>query len=111
MISRSPERRWAILPTGGRNHWASGNEPPGMLCHRTWSNHRGLGVPASLFWKDQNVTQPGAIQESSRFIRSGASRDYPKGIKVGDAEMMKLNIRGHTFQPAQNYTISSRVTI
>ena len=26
------------------------------------------------------------------------TRDYPKGIKVSDAEMMTLNIKGDTFQ-------------
>ena len=27
------------------------------------------------------------------------TRDYPKGIKVGDAEMTTLNIEGDTFHP------------
>jgi hypothetical protein len=38
-------------------------------------------------------------------------RDYPKGIKVSDAEMMTLNIKGDTFHPEWNYTISPRVPI
>jgi len=37
------------------------------------------------------------------------TRDYPKGIKVSDAEMMTLNIKGDTFHPEWNYTISPRV--
>ena len=37
------------------------------------------------------------------------TRDYPKGIKVADAEMMTLNIKGDTFHPEWNYTISPRV--
>jgi hypothetical protein len=36
------------------------------------------------------------------------TRDYPKGIKVTDAEMMTLNIKGDTFHPEWNYTISPR---
>src|ERR1039458_3831828 len=36
------------------------------------------------------------------------TRDYPKGIKVSDAEMMTLNIKGDTFHPEWNYTISPR---
>ena len=36
-------------------------------------------------------------------------RDYPKGIKVSDAEMMTLNIKGDTFHPEWNYTISPRI--
>ena len=33
-------------------------------------------------------------------------RTYPKGIKVSDAEMATLNIKGDTFHPEWNYTIS-----
>ena len=36
------------------------------------------------------------------------TRDYPKGIKVSDAEMMTLNIKGDTFHPEWNYTILPR---
>jgi hypothetical protein len=34
------------------------------------------------------------------------TRGYPKGIKVSDAEMKALNIKGDTFHPEWNYTIS-----
>ena len=33
---------------------------------------------------------------------------YPKGIKVSDAEMTTFNIKGDTFHPEWNYTISPR---
>jgi hypothetical protein len=36
------------------------------------------------------------------------TRDYPKGIKVSDAEMATLNIAGDPFHPEWNYTISPR---
>jgi len=36
------------------------------------------------------------------------TRDYQKGIKVSDAEMMTLNLKGDTFHPEWNYTISPR---
>ncbi len=39
------------------------------------------------------------------------TRDYPKGIKVSDAEMLTLNIKGDIFHPEWNYTISPRVPI
>lgn len=35
-------------------------------------------------------------------------RDYKKGIKVSDEEMATLNIKGDTFHPEWNYTISPR---
>ena len=37
------------------------------------------------------------------------TRSYPKGIKVSDAEMQTLNIRGDAFRPEWNYTISPRM--
>jgi hypothetical protein len=36
------------------------------------------------------------------------TRTYPKGIKVTDAEMATLNIKGDEFHPEWNYTISPR---
>ena len=38
------------------------------------------------------------------------TRDYPKGIKVSDAEMMTPSIMGDTFHPEWNYTISPRLS-
>jgi hypothetical protein len=34
------------------------------------------------------------------------TRSYPKGIKITDAEMATLNIKGDTFHPEWNYTIA-----
>jgi Rhodopirellula transposase DDE domain len=36
------------------------------------------------------------------------TRSYPKGIKITDAEMATLNIKGDEFHPEWNYTISAR---
>jgi hypothetical protein len=36
------------------------------------------------------------------------TRSYPKGIKIGDAEMATLSIKGDEFHPEWNYTISPR---
>jgi hypothetical protein len=36
------------------------------------------------------------------------TRAYPKGIKITDAEMATLNIKGDEFHPEWNYTISPR---
>jgi hypothetical protein len=38
------------------------------------------------------------------------TRSYPKGIKVSDEEMATLKIKGDTFHPKWNYTVSPRVT-
>lgn len=37
------------------------------------------------------------------------TRSYPKGIKITDAEMTALNIKGDKFHPEWNYTISPRM--
>jgi hypothetical protein len=37
------------------------------------------------------------------------TRTYPKGLKVSDEEMATLNIKGDTFHPEWNYTISPSV--
>jgi len=37
------------------------------------------------------------------------TRTYPNGIKVSDDEMETLNIKGNTFYPEWNYTISPRI--
>ena len=37
------------------------------------------------------------------------NKSYPKGIKVSDAEMATLNIKGDAFHP-WNYTISPRLS-
>jgi hypothetical protein len=36
------------------------------------------------------------------------TRDYQKGVRVSDEEMATLNIKGDTFHPEWNYTISPR---
>src|ERR1019366_4509121 len=39
------------------------------------------------------------------------TRSYPKGIKVSDAEMMAINIKGDAFHPEWNYTIAPRLVL
>ena len=36
------------------------------------------------------------------------TRVYEKGIKISDAEMRALDIRGDTFHPEWNYTVTLR---
>ena len=39
------------------------------------------------------------------------TREYPKGIKVSDADMATLNIKADIFHPEWNYMISPRAAI
>ena len=79
-----------------------------MFCHITQT------------WRGKPLTSRETVVEliASTTTRTGLTvrceldtRDYPKGIKVSDAEMMTmmtLNIKGDTFHPEWNYTFSPR---
>jgi hypothetical protein len=69
-------------------------------------------------WRGKPLTSREAVVEliASTTTKTGLTvryeldtRTYPKGIKVSDAEMATLNIKGDTFHPEWNYTISPRV--
>ena len=38
------------------------------------------------------------------------TRTYEKGIKVSDAEMKRLDIRGDAFHPEWNYSVMPRIS-
>jgi hypothetical protein len=71
-------------------------------------------------WRDKPLTTRETVVEliASTTTRTGLmvrceldTRSYPKGIKVSDAEMKTLNIKGDIFHPEWNYTISPRPPI
>jgi hypothetical protein len=77
-----------------------------MFCHITQT------------WRGRPLTSRQTVIDliASTTTRTGLTvrceldtRTYPKGIKVSDAEMETLNIKGDTFHPEWNYTISPRV--
>jgi hypothetical protein len=66
-------------------------------------------------WRGKPLVSRQAVVEliAATTTRTGLSvrcaldrRDYPKGIKVSDEEMTALIIKGDTFYPEWNYTIS-----
>jgi Rhodopirellula transposase DDE domain len=66
-------------------------------------------------WRGTPLTSPFAVVElvASTTTKTGLivrceldSRIYPKEIKVSDDEMASINIKGDTFHPEWNYTIS-----
>jgi hypothetical protein len=69
-------------------------------------------------WRGQPLTSRLAVVEliAATTTKTGLqvrceldTRAYPKGIKVSDAEMDTLNIKGDAFHPEWNYTIAPRV--
>ena len=71
-------------------------------------------------WRGKPLTTRETVVEliASTTTRTGLmvrceldTRSYPKGIKVSDAEMKTLNIKGDIFHPEWNYTISPRPPI
>jgi len=72
-----------------------------LFCHitQTW---RGKPLTSRL----AVVELIGATTTDLRVRCELDTRAYPKRIKVTDAEMAALNIKGDTFHPEWNYTIS-----
>jgi len=102
-------------------------ELPGGVCTHDicapWQGTQWNKIEHRLFchitqtWRGKPLVSREAVVEliASTTTRTGLTvrceldtRDYPKGIKVSDAEMMTLNIKGDTFHPEWNYTISPR---
>jgi len=102
-------------------------ELPGGVCTHDicapWQGTQWNKIEHRLFchitqtWRGKPLVSREAVVEliASTTTRTGLTvrceldtRDYPKGIKVSDAEMMTLNIKGDTFHPEWNYTIPPR---
>jgi hypothetical protein len=97
-----------------------------QVCHYPPGTSKWNKIEHRLFchitqtWRGKPLTSRETVVDliASTTTRTGLTvrceldtRDYPKGIKVSDAEMMTLNIKGDTFHPEWNYTISPRVPI
>jgi hypothetical protein len=93
------------------------------VCHYPPGTSKWNKIEHRLFchitqtWRGRPLISREAVVEliASTTTRAGLTvrceldtRDYPKGIKVSDAEMATLNIKGDTFHPEWNYTISPR---
>jgi len=93
------------------------------VCHYPPGTSKWNKIEHRLFchitqtWRGRPLISREAVVEliASTTTRAGLmvrceldTRDYPKGIKVSDAEMKTLNIKGDTFHPEWNYTISPR---
>ena len=96
------------------------------VCHYPPGTSKWNKIEHRLFchitqtWRGKPLTSRETVVEliASTTTKTGLTvrceldtRDYPKGIKVSDADMATLNIKGDTFHPEWNYTISPRVTI
>ena len=91
------------------------------VCHYPPGTSKWNKIEHRLFchitqtWRGQPLTSRETVVEliASTTTKTGLTvrceldtRTYPKGIKVSDAEMAALNIKGDTFHPEWNYTIS-----
>src|SRR5271154_2566219 len=77
-----------------------------LFCHIT-QNWRGTPLTSRLAVVDLIAS---TTTKTGLTVRCELdSRIYPKGIKVSDEEMARLNITGDAFHPEWNYTISPRV--
>ena len=95
-----------------------------QVCHYPPGTSKWNKIEHRLFchitenWRGTPLTSRMAVVEliASTTTKTGLTvrceldtRTYPKGIKVSDAEMASLNIKGDTFHPEWNYTIAPRV--
>jgi hypothetical protein len=97
-----------------------------LVCHYPPGTSKWNKIEHRLFchitqnWRGKPLTSRETVVEliASTTTQTGLTvrceldtRDYPKGIKVSDADMATLNIRGDIFHPEWNYTISPRAPI
>ena len=97
-----------------------------QVCHYPPGTSKWNKIEHRLFchitqnWRGKPLTTRETVVEliASTTTRTGLTvqceldtRSYPKGIKVSDAEMETLNIKGDIFHPEWNYTISPRTPI
>jgi hypothetical protein len=95
-----------------------------QVCHYPPGTSKWNKIEHRLFchitqtWRGKPLTSRETVVEliASTTTKTGLTvrceldtRSYPKGIKVSDDEMKTLNIKGDTFHPEWNYTISPRV--
>jgi hypothetical protein len=96
------------------------------VCHYPPGTSKWNKIEHRLFchitqtWRGKPLTSRETVVELIASITTKAgltvrceldTRSYPKGIKVSDAEMEALNIKGDTFHPEWNYTISPRAPV
>jgi hypothetical protein len=95
-----------------------------QVCHYPPGTSKWNKIEHRLFchitqtWRGKPLTSRQTVVEliAATTTRTGLTvqceldtRNYPKGIKVTDAEMAALNLKGDTFHPEWNYTILPRV--
>jgi hypothetical protein len=95
-----------------------------QVCHYPPGTSKWNKIEHKLFchitqtWRGQPLISRQTVVEliASTTTKTGLTvrceldtRTYPKGIKVSDEEMATLNIKGDTFHPEWNYTISPSV--
>jgi hypothetical protein len=94
-----------------------------VVCHYPPGTSKWNKIEHRLFchitqnWRGRPLTSRLAIVEliAATTTKTGLkvrceldTKAYPKGVKVSDAEMATLNIKGDAFHPEWNYTISPR---
>jgi Rhodopirellula transposase DDE domain len=97
-----------------------------QVCHYPPGTSKWNKIEHRLFchitqtWRGKPLTSRETVVEliASTTTKTGLTvrceldtRDYPKGIKVSDADMATLNIKGDLFHPEWNYAISPRAKI
>ena len=91
-------------------HYPAGASKWNPIEHRLFSeiSKNWAGCPLRSYETIVNYISTTRTETGLRVTARLIDKEYPKGVKVSDAQMATLNIAPHETQPLRNYTIRPR---
>ena len=91
-------------------HYPSGASKWNPIEHRLFSeiSKNWSGCPLRSYETILNYISTTTTQTGLRVTAHLVNHEYPKGMKISDAQMATLDVRRHATQPLRNYTIHPR---
>lgn len=91
-------------------HYPSGASKWNPIEHRLFSeiSKNWSGCPLRSYETILNYISTTTTQTGLRVTAHLVNQEYPKGMKISDAQMATLDVRRHATQPLRNYTIHPR---
>ena len=91
-------------------HYPAGASKWNPIEHRLFSeiSKNWSGCPLRSYETILNYITTTTTQTGLRVSAHFVNQEYPKGMKISDAQMATLDVRRHATQPLRNYTIHPR---
>ena len=91
-------------------HYPSGASKWNPIEHRLFSeiSKNWAGCPLRSYETILNYISTTETQTGLRVTAHRVNQEYPKGLKISNAQMATLDVRRHATQPLRNYTIHPR---